>query len=347
MARSGSTTIEGWRVKMNVLWCSLAAVLVVGCGFDAEEVATSDQALIDPECSIWGCAANASSMSHELDGSGQFENDIGLKLVSFKMDAIDLTVDVRGDVLRGIGPDGTVYGPTELLTHGATFQVDYRGQGFLIRYVALGQTPYWALPATIVPTYTFQYSRADAINWKDLCDGRGATGDSDWASVDKRIALVFIGDRYDTQHKTVSSADVGRWFNIACAGTAVAKMHLLRHTTAGSDATHSTTDSERTAMLKMITDDICGTGQSFTRDGENVRFMDRKNFRSFDLPRTRSIESVWSDHGAICLTEARRAKEEPEIVAAIQAACGWRLPACTMNPQIWYRYGYGISANPW
>jgi hypothetical protein len=160
------------------------------------------------------------------------------------------------------------------------------------------------------------------------------------------MALVFQGDRYNAAAKTVfqTGPAVAGWFNVACAGTAVAKMHLLRHTEAGiasgsGACSLSTGPDERQAMLKMITADICGGGHSFTHDGKDVRYMDRNHFRSFDLakdpspypslPGSSATESVWTSKGAACLSTSRLADEwkpaplpAPQTLAAdIQDKC--------------------------
>ena len=55
-----------------------------------------------------------------------------------------------------------------------------------------------------------------------------------WKDVE-REAITFEGDHYDAEHKRVTGTKFkDGWFNFACAGTAVAKMHMLRHTRAGS-----------------------------------------------------------------------------------------------------------------
>jgi len=160
------------------------------------------------------------------------------------------------------------------------------------------------------------------------------------------MALVFQGDRYNAKAKTVfqTGKAVEGWFNIACAGTAVAKMHLLRHTQAGiasgsGDCALTTEPDERQAMLKMITADICGGGHAFTHDGKDVLYMDRHKFRTFDLvkapaaypgfPGSSSQEAVWTSRGAACLGTPRILddwKPDPPpapqtLAAAIQAEC--------------------------
>jgi hypothetical protein len=167
------------------------------------------------------------------------------------------------------------------------------------------------------------------------------------------FALIFAGDRYDAVHKTVKiDPPSSCWFNIACAGSAMAKMHLLRHTTAGSDADHATTQPQRQTMLKMITDDICGTGQSFTVDGENVYYEDMWLWHPFAAV-PGSIEAMWGDQGALCLDEPRRQREDASTLARIGHVC--KPPSCPVTVSDYDTwpglaasggFGYGLSANP-
>lgn len=147
-------------------------------------------------------------------------------------------------------------------------------------------------------------------------------------------ALLFGGDRYDADRKTVTATGpaTADWFNIACAGTALAKLHLTRHTETSQVV--KTTAVERQAMLKMFTADICGDGTAFTVHGEPLLWADANHLTSF-AARPASLEAVWSDRGAVCLDAPRR----PELAAAIAARCG-PLPRCTTQR------GYVISANP-
>jgi ADYC domain len=56
-------------------------------------------------------------------------------------------------------------------------------------------------------------------------------------------------------------------------------MHLMRHTNAGAltadgHIAYPTTTAQRQAMLKMLTADYCGTGRSFTVDGQALKYGD-------------------------------------------------------------------------
>jgi hypothetical protein len=153
-----------------------------------------------------------------------------------------------------------------------------------------------------------------------ICNGT-LSGDDELWRTHHATAIVFEGDRY-TDDKTVSeiAADKG-WFNLACAGTAPFKMHMLRHTKAGSvtpDGTpRSTTLPQRTAMLKAITADYCGDGRGWTGDGTKLWWADAQGwfqYPSADIttaPDSKGIEAIWGPNGALCLNEPRRLPEPP------------------------------------
>ncbi len=159
---------------------------------------------------------------------------------------------------------------------------------------------------------------------EQLCKGEFLDKDVLWDKV-KASAFAFEGDHYNKAKKTVHKADRSSGlFNLACYGAAPAKMHLLRHTTAGSDPTggpaRTTTFPQRTAMLKAITADYCGDGRAWTADGTELQWTDAKGwFTSPDLDLTSCeaqsmIEGVWGAEGALCLNKPRRlARSTPAL----------------------------------
>jgi ADYC domain len=193
--------------------------------------------------------------------------------------------------------------------------------------VAIGRTNYWATPPEVVRTYTLTYTSEAQPEPQPLCT----------TSVNE--ALLFAGDRYDAERKTVTATGgaTAGWFNIACAGTALAKLHLTRHTEASQ--TVPTTAAERQAMLKMFTADVCGDGTSFTVQGQPLLWADAKGLTAF-ASAPASLEAVWSDRGALCLDTPRR----PELEAAIAAHCP-RPPRCSELSPAALAKGHVTSAN--
>lgn len=147
-----------------------------------------------------------------------------------------------------------------------------------------------------------------------LC--RGEHDDNKWIdkTAYKHAAFFFEGDRY-TANKKVESLEKGSgWFNLACMGSAVAKMHLLRMTNAGTlPPTRVSSIAERTAVLKMITADYCGDGKGWTADGTPLLFADTHRDRWFAprgfpvaTPHPALIEAMWGPNGALCMGTPRR-----------------------------------------
>ncbi len=183
----------------------------------------------------------------------------------------------------------------------------------------------------------------------------------------EHTALVFTGDHYGAKH-TVSKQAKGT-FNLACIGTASAKMHLLRHTTAGTPPGGKTTTSleQRTAMLRAMTADYCGNGRPWTQDGTPLWWTDQgQTFplsiqpgfpaKTPNLFFNQHIEAVWGGNGKLlCLNNPRRTPgtvdpetcEAPAVSRAMvtsgAAACPRmaRLPRCSDFP--WSNQG----PNPW
>lgn len=301
------------------------------------------------KCPDWGCGSNAANMGqglsfHELDASGVNANSAGIKYKSFADAAGNpLTLEVVGHELSGTDKSGTVLRRAALV--GAMLELEQAGQPYPVRIRAVGQVDFWVAPREPIPTYTFEY-RPPGGDFTTLC--KATTLSSEWKGTAVQLALVFQGDRYDAAKKTViaTGTAVDAWFNIACAGTAVAKMHLLRHTDAGSTGPYQTTPDQRQAMLKMVTDDICGTGQSFTVDGEEVYYTDQRGWYGWPfsaVPAT--YESIWTPKGALCLNEPRRLKEDATVGPAVAGACP-ALPPCQPLLANWQASGYGLSANP-
>ena len=130
--------------------------------------------------------------------------------------------------------------------------------------------------------------------------------------MDEFHAVVFEGDRVDSLAKTVTGIDTG-WFNIGCAGHALAKLHLTGHTQGAQvGAGYVTSVAERTTMLKMITGDYCGEGIPFTVAGVDLTWRDHRSWMGFD-PLDASTEARWTPDGASCLNEPRLASNPTDL----------------------------------
>ncbi len=253
---------------------------------------------------------------------------------------------------------------------------------------------FWARPgAGMAPAYTFKYRksmlslegqrRGMPVRLKHL----GAIeepvhpdfsrpiclGDYPEDQAARYRAFVFSGDRIHSGEKTVRASGPGDegWFNLACAGSGMWKLHALRHTDAGGRqlqeiaddaATRLSQPEDRQAMVKMLSADYCGSGESFTRNGQPLRYVDHRGL--FDGPhhlekahfRTTGdnlsfgeVEAIWSDTGAVCLNQPRLADVHPRD--AIEAACNATnsrvIPPCAQTDvDQWRQLGRVISMHP-
>ncbi|TPV95344.1 MAG: hypothetical protein B7733_10430 [Myxococcales bacterium FL481] len=210
-------------------------------------------------------------------------------------------------------------------------------------------------------TYVFPYTSETTVDSDRACPGLNS-------SVTDYHAVLFSGERYDSNNKTLlpSQRDDYEWFNIACKGDALFKLHLSGHTDAAVDRyagpeqpgggapprSHAAAGLDRAhkqAMLYAITGQYCGSrsqpeNEAFTVPGQALRFdtffphqtsvVAPYGFASTPgFPETLGeYEAIWDDHGAVCLNVPRRTDAEPDIRKRIVDACGTHTPpACTRD----------------
>ena len=277
-------------------------------------------------------------------------------LVSGKRRAV--TLNVQGQVLTAIDKltPATIYRDRQLLDMIFTIaHPDGRMYDVMVTKVCTDKEStqqgcnrlmFWVAPQDLVPYFELKVKKthmrnppppgAPAYNKEDdrpidpgfkeqLCKGEALTKDELWTSA-PNAAIFYEGDHFDPKHKKVSpTVQPDGWFNIACAGAAPAKMHLLRHTTAGSDPSHQTTFPQRTAMLKMITADYCGDGKAWTADGTPLNYADAHSppwYTTQDFNPTnldyKKVEAIWGPDGALCLNVPRRV---PRTTPPVSATC--------------------------
>jgi hypothetical protein len=356
----------------------VAAVGVLGaCTSTVESVGSVSSAM---NCSYQGCGANAATVGDgivfdEIDASGQLADPSGLQLVgAWAAGGRPVSIDVVGDQLRATAldyPTDTYATPQQL--QDMVLRLSHTdGAEYELRINFVSMTTYWTVRPGDIPVYQL-YVRKTKLSGSGLPEseldppGPGrpiCTGKNlDTAAETQALpygALMFAGDRFDDGHKTVTLVPAPdpaqppgpRWFNLACIGTSMAKMHFLRHTTAGSFSNNgtpvSTTPAQRQAMLKMLTADYCGNGHSFTVNGRPLAYQDSMDWYTLyrvDLERLDDFEAVWGPNGAICLSQPRLAK-----VDEIQGYCITHkrpmIPTCTKDMKLnWRSYGHVASSN--
>jgi hypothetical protein len=311
---------------------------------DEPELGTEAQEL--GGCSLWGCQSNSPLIDglefHELEENG-LPNLEGFRLAGLYQPASGrwYDVNVAGARIIAESRDPSVYpsiAGTNLIN---SYMVVLAPTGVYYRIIiknVSNVTKFWVGNQNLIETYELVYTKhftpADPRPMCKYAPGRLDPEGNFWLK--PLEAIVFTGDRYETSTMDVTAASyaaAGDWFNIGCAGSALAKLHLNRHTTAGSDSTHQTSLNRRQAMLKMYVADVCGNGFSSTRQGTPLVW---ENFTHWqNLPAAVSgYEGFWGSNGMLCM-EHHRLENDPDWAVAggirdqIISSCGSLPPTCS------------------
>lgn len=328
------------------------------------DVGTEAQELLG--CSAWGCNTNSPLIDgldfHELEENG-LPNLEGFRLLGFVQGGRVYDVDVVGARIIARSQDPAVYpdiASTNLING---YMVVLAPNGVYYRIIiksVSNVTKFWVGNPNLIETYDLVYTKhITPGDPRPVCKNAPGRLDPEGNFWLKPLeAIVFTGDRYVTSTMEVTAADyrsAGTWFNIGCAGSALAKLHLNRHTTAGSDSTHQTSLLRRQAMLKMYVSDVCGNGVTSTKQGTPLVWTNSTNWQS--LPAAVSgYEGLWGSDGMLCL-EHHRLESDPDwavvggIRDQIKAGCGGTLPEpCSMKfpgfPNVWPSGAYLKTAIP-
>ncbi|MFN0247321.1 MAG: ADYC domain-containing protein, partial [Kofleriaceae bacterium] len=300
----------------------LPVLLLAGCALDEPTFSDVEQfAKKQPgDCPTYGCGTN----SPELDGHVAVEiHELGavtpddLRLVDFgRMEGTTWT-SYRPDVLYGqlyarhkqtnavILKDAQLAGTKFIIEHART------AERFVITVVRVEETPMWAQAP-----YAGRYSRSYELAYTSDLDPKRRNVCARPLGADPMgadMAVLFDADRISRDDLAVY-AEEKDYFTIGCAGSALAKMHLTGHTKAGSSIIGRTsTLDERTAFLKMLSADYCGTGESYTVAGTRLHYRDRYGY--MDTAQVGEvIEAMWGPRGAIC-TNTPRVEFSPSIAS--------------------------------
>ena len=364
---------------MKRICASLIAFgVVAGCVADEvgdEPTSSVEQGL---KCPNFGCGENSPLLGplniRQLNKTGVPNSD-DVRLTGFVKGGVTYTLDVVKDRLRAwriTFVNGLLL--TVTLEHqqlvGGSLRLEYPTVPdfppgpMYVRIDSVDQfgQEFWVGPDDPVETYEFTYSRPDLVfgapepicknplpvrpglppSTKRVIDGDGHV----WPN--KFSAVVFAGDLYNTNYTVTipTGADAVNWFNIACAGSAPAKLHLNRHTTAGAYPGFTTTQAQRQAMFKMYGGDFCGDGLHFTQQGTPINWRTSTNLASPSGSET-TVESLWDDQGAVCMTTHRLQDTPPyyDLYAiAIRNRCD--MPLCPATPNVATSGQYILTKSP-
>jgi hypothetical protein len=336
--------------------------LFTACALDFDDFAIGIDSWADigtGGCPDWACGSNTPLVNDaavgELNRNGA-AGDGGFRILSFQ-DAlgVPLDLDIQHGEFVGTGLLGIEYRGADLIGGRIILENVADLSLHAINIADFGHVDSWTQPVEQVPVYHLLSVTLDANllpigSAEQVCGAVLPAGDGSLLA--KHYAVLIDGERYDAQTKTVSAsgASADGWFNIACNGSALAKMKLLGYDPeyTNTATTAQTTPSQRQATLKMITADYCGSGVSFTIIGEPLRWYNRSGAATPDasVPPALSSEAIWLDSGALCLDVPRLEDDEPDIAAAIAAECGAALPSCAAYLDDWQQHGEWRTENP-
>ena len=290
--------------------------------------------VIGGDCpTVGGCGLNGSWLGsgvqfRTLHLTAGVPNEQGLQIREFRKGSQLLRIDVRGQEVLGYTATGTVLQGAALI--GAQLLIEHVGiKGEIDRTYTLTFEPPAKLPPG--PDYTQFWAKCNDVGCvatpelytfsaisSDGCEVRICKPGlaDDFAGSLKGTAVMFRGDLYDDNTYTVSNEPPASYngdvFNIACVGTSISKLHLLRHTVATGHPAHIVPVQERTAMLKLFAADYCGIGVPFTEDGLPIRMAfnnpdytlsDAGYF--FGQSSGETIDAAWTPAGASCIGMSR------------------------------------------
>jgi hypothetical protein len=328
--------------------------LTAACVDDEGTLGTGAQGLVifngngDP-CPKTGCGSNSAFVGptefHELDETGVMANAEGLRITGFKKGDFSFKLDVTGTTLTGKlysnGSWVTVLSGSSLVGS-KIFLSGPSNAKYEINIVGVTAQPMWQAPFTSIETYELTWNVPGTgyiaappnvcVDPPNRKEGEMAL----WANT--KEAILFTGDRYNTDDLTVTSTAPSSWFNIACAGTVMAKLALNRHTTATTNSAMPTTWAQRQAMLKMYTSDVCGAGDALTVTGTPIQWVSITGLTS-PAPYS-TAEARWNERGAMCLTTHRLNNTPLDMDDEIEASCASvdrPVPSpCASHPPPWY-----------
>lgn len=338
----------------------VAVALVAGCmngGIDEPATGGVEQHFGggSGNCTEWMCGTN----SPEIDGLGFWDlnlpkdlntpgkpNKAGFQLVWFVKNSVKYLPNVFQGQLTASNKKTTLRGKD--LIDGSLVLINktkFPGIFFDIRVTEVDHATSWAQPARPLESYKLDWSEIPTPvpppgsdkQKKNVCnnppsrDNRGETGDMNIFHI-----LLFEGDRIEAEPKLDTDVD-NTWFNLGCAGSALAKMALTGHTEAALNlGSFNTTLDQRQAILKMFAADYCGDGHPFTVAGQPLSWADDAGtLKLAAVPLKR--EARWYEKGAACLDDARidvnptpagltEFPPPPSLYERVKAYCPARLP---------------------
>lgn len=310
---------------------------------------TADDPAAEPVfagCPAAYCGSNSPTIDHygfhELDVQGQ-PNSAGLRILGTSVGNEFYGLRVTDGRITAVGPTGRIGGSALI---GARIYVEHTtGSQFALTIEDVSYVREVVPPYELLETYRFQWGAVTSSRLagpvrpgeslplpalaerQDVCpDIAVDPASAEWdeaRAMPVLQALVYEGDRIDTDRRTVRPRADARWFNIGCGHDTLVKLRLTRSTMLTSGGNWRLVQ----ATLKMLSADYCGTGKSFTMRGEPLVWRSRSGMELHASPT--SFEARWDENGAQCLdvpratttSNADLAAMFPDIERAIASEC--------------------------
>jgi hypothetical protein len=286
-------------------------------------------------CTTWDCGKNHPLLNtfplHDLHEAG-LSNADGFGITSLRRFGVSLALTVEQGVMTGSSATSTYTGAALIgsiinvhnnVTN-ETWQIE-------IHDFTSGGLLYWVGGGTR-PAYHLRYRALGTRPWKNLCNAPLEPSDEPlWPDAFETYAILIDDERYDRDAKQVLAGDGEGWFNIACAGSTLAKMVLMHYdpNVPAMDPAQTSVD-QRTTVIKMLTADYLGTGVAFTQPQTLLQWADAPGWHTVPVATQGTSEAVWDENGAVCLDAPRLATVYPNIDEHIESNC--LAPGCTMPP---------------
>jgi RNA polymerase sigma-70 factor (ECF subfamily) len=309
--RAGSAIYQANPMAMSLPRVSTLCVFALssGCVGEPDDLETKRQALVCPEA-ICGNTPHLGALPFwELDETLQQFSEVGGFRIKSLTGPLGTKLEPVVDGFWFYGRDDAgvarpVWGGAMRIesNRGGQFDVfisrgDDHPNG--LHYYEDGHVP----SDSPLPTYQFTYVEVTGGKRgpvSDLCR-------EDTPTSLVRDALVFQGDRYDIINGKVLAigAAAAPWFNIACKDDALWKLALMRHVEPAQDEFHETNQNDRTAGLRAIRADYCGTGTPKTEPGVDVDWRNRGGWLTHEADEYPQVEAIWTASGATCVDVPR------------------------------------------
>jgi hypothetical protein len=267
-------------------------------------------------CQEWLCGTNSPEIANfgfwELNlppsiGTPGLANNVGFQLVGFVRGS-DVYLPKVFEGKLTASNDKTTLSGSQLV--GGWLALTQGGRKFNLRVTEVGRAISWAQPATglvVLESYKLDWSEFTGggnRKFVNVCNNPPSKDSGDLLHMLQFHTLLFEGDRIEAKPKLDTGVD-NTWFNLGCAGSALAKMALTGHTEASRNAGTFNTDlKERQAMLKLFAGDFCGDGTPFTVAGQPLSWADDAGTMALD-PVPLKREARWYENGPACLDEPR------------------------------------------